>query len=258
MVAFPGVCLDELVEGAVNFRDLGGHRAGPTRVRAGLLYRAGMTHRITDGGLATLTGRYGLRTAIDLRAAREREEDGVARFEQAGMRLYHAPMSDTINAPDEIRRQRYEEMRAGTFDWAASYLRLARGFPETYRRVFEIVTEPGALPAVFHCTAGRDRTGVAAALILSALGVSSDDIAADYARTGAYLHRHVHHFIRPSARMALSHDEMARVLETQAEAMEAFLEQLGREHGSVAGYLAHIGVTRAQTDALRATLLEPA
>ncbi len=64
-------CLDAAVDGAVNFRDLGGHRAGAQRVRHGLLYRAAMTHEIAEDGLRTLVEHYGLRTVIDLRYAEE-------------------------------------------------------------------------------------------------------------------------------------------------------------------------------------------
>jgi protein tyrosine/serine phosphatase len=250
--------LDAMIEGAVNFRDLGGHRAGDARVRPGRLYRAGMTHTITEAGLRTLVEQFGLRTVIDLRVARERDEEGLTQFSDHGMRHEHIPLADDVNAPEEIQRQRYEEMRSGTFDWAASYMRMAQTFPDAFRQVFELLAEEGTLPAVFHCTAGRDRTGVTAALVLRSLGVADDDIAADYALSGDLLLPHVHRFMRMPSPIPMTDEEMAGMLRTQASAMLAFLEALERVYGSFDAYLRHIGVGAALVQRLRAALLEPA
>jgi protein-tyrosine phosphatase len=258
MAVSPATCLDETIEGAVNLRDLGGYRAGNAVVRRGVVFRSGMTHHISEAGVRALVERYGLRTVIDLRAAVEHEQDGFAPFEPLGLRVHLLPVADNLNAPAEEQRRRYEQMRAGTFDWAASYLRLTRAGRGVYRRFFEVLAEPDALPAVFHCTAGRDRTGVAAALLLSVLGVSRADVAHDYALSGVLLRPHVRRFIRASSRMQMTEDELARVLETRHDAMDRFLDALSGEYGSVEGYLADIGVTGRQITVIREALLDRA
>lgn len=255
MASAQDVCLDGVIEGAVNFRDLGGLPAGDAYVRPGLVYRSAMTHRITERGVRTLVEELGVRTVIDLRAAREREEDGLLALDGFDVQHHHVPMADTVNAPAEVQRARYEQMRNGVFDWPASYQRMTRNFASGFREFFALLARPAALPAVFHCTAGRDRTGVAAALLLRSLGVSDETIAEDYARTGVYLRPHVRHFIRVGARMQISDEQMMRVLDTRAEAMHTFLAGIDREHGSVEGYLDSIGVSEQEVDTLRGLLL---
>jgi protein-tyrosine phosphatase len=251
-------CLDATIEGAVNFRDLGGHPAGRRRVRRGLLYRSAMTHTITQSGLARLAGEYGLRTVIDLRSEEEIAEYGTPPFVDAGVGYLHAPVvARGRAAPPEIVERYRREMREGSFDWSASYLRMIENGGDAFRRVFETLATPGALPAVFHCIAGRDRTGVAAALVLGSLGVSAEDIAADYALTGAHLRRHSRHFSRQAERLGLTSERMAAILETEAEAMHRFLDEVTRRHGSVDGAVAAVGVHAATIETLRTALLEP-
>ena len=250
------LCLDREVDGAVNFRDLGGYRAGAVRIRRGLLYRSGMTHTITPAGLQALVERYGLRTVIDLRAPSELAEDGVPAFDRFGIRYHHAPVFDNVTMTTEARAQRLAEMRAGTYDWTGIYVRMVDVGAAAYRQLFEVLARPDALPAVFHCAAGRDRTGVAAALLLAALGVEPEDIAADYALTGVHLRPHAGRFLRPSAPMRLTADEIARALDTSADAMAHFLALVTEQHGSVEGYLMSIGVAPETLMAIRDRLLE--
>jgi protein-tyrosine phosphatase len=252
-------CLDRSVDGAVNFRDLGGHRAGVMRVRRGLLYRSAMTHGITAAGIQVLAGRYGLRTVIDLRSEEEIAEYGVAPFVDAGVAYHHAPViSRGRSAPAEIVARYQQEMREGRFDWTASYLRMVENGGDALRRVFEVLAAPGTLPAVFHCIAGRDRTGVAAALLLATLGVNAEEIASDYALTGTHLRSHAHRFARQAERMNLTQDQMARILETDATAMHRFLGEVNRRYGSADAALQTIGVHPPTLTTLRETLLEPA
>jgi protein-tyrosine phosphatase len=252
-------CLDATVEGAVNFRDLGGHAVAGGRVRRGLLYRSAMTHTISASGLSRLAAEYGLRTAIDLRSEDEIETYGTAPFARIGVAYQHAPVvSRGRAAPPEIVQRYRQEMRAGTFDWTASYLRMVENGGEAFRRVFEALAAPGALPAVFHCVAGRDRTGVAAALVLGALGVSADDIAQDYALTGAHLRRHAHHFARQAERMDLTFEQLTAILDTEADAMHRFLDEITGRHGSVLGAVRSLDVQDATVSALRTALLDPA
>lgn len=258
MVTDSIVCLDDEIEGAVNFRDLGGYRAGSMRVRSGLLYRAGMTHRITPEGLRTLADRYGIRAVIDLRAETELRDDGIGAFEAAGIRHIHAPVFSNILYPAEEQQVRMEAMRNGTYDWADSYLRMTEVGGEAFRTVFRAVADPGSLPLVFHCAAGRDRTGVTAALLLGVLGVDADTVAADYARSGEFLLPHAARFIRGSARGRLTEEQMGRILATRAGVMYHFLATLAQRHGGAEGYARSIGVSDGEIAAIRAALLEPA
>lgn len=252
------ICLDEHIPGAINFRDLGGYRAGDGRVRCGLIYRAGMTHHIDAAGLDALAERYGIRSVIDLRSGRELAEDGLAAFEGTSLTHVHLPVFDEINLAPEEAAERFARMREGGYDWTTSYLRMIDEGASAYRGFFAYLAGPDALPAVFHCMGGRDRTGVAAALRLRVLGVTPEDVAEDYALTGGYLRPHLPRFLRQAERMQMTEAEMADLLETTAAPMLAFLKALEERHGSVEGYLVSIGVPGETLEILRERLLEPA
>jgi protein-tyrosine phosphatase len=120
-----------------------------------------------------------------------------------------------------------------------------------------VLTEPGALPAVIHCTAGRDRTGVVAALLLAVLGVADAEIARDYALSGAYLRPHLPRFARLAEQAGIDAERLARALDTSEEAMAACLAYLRARYGSAEAYLRAAGVSAERLHRLRTLLLEP-
>ncbi|MGE0388028.1 MAG: tyrosine-protein phosphatase, partial [Gammaproteobacteria bacterium] len=107
------------------------------------------------------------------------------------------------------------------------------------------------------CAGGRDRTGIAAAFVLSVLGVADDVIAADYARTGAHLRRHAHRFRRVREKMGFTDHDVAEMLETEADDMLRFLGWLRAEHGGTEAFLRKAGVPDRTLDTLRADLIVP-
>jgi protein-tyrosine phosphatase len=252
-------CVDDLIDGAINFRDLGGYPALGGRVRRGMVYRSGMTHFISESGWQRLATDHGLRTVIDLRSDGERSGEGLASLAAFGIAQYHAPVfADTGAIGSADMKRRFAAMRTGTYDWTVAYEQMLEVGATAFRHVFDMLARHEARPLVFHCTGGRDRTGVAAALVLSVLGVADDVIATDYALTGTYLRRHVDRFAGPAQRMDMTIDEMARMLETREEAMLRLLELVAARHGSVEGYVLDIGVTSEVIEDVRAALVEPA
>jgi protein-tyrosine phosphatase len=251
------ICLDDVIEGAVNFRDLGGLPAEPGTIRRGVVYRSGMTHHITEAGLQCLAKQYGLRTVIDLRSQQELD-NGLATWQTAGIAHHHVPVLATTEASVEEVSQRFVEMKSGSFDWAGMYVKMLEEGAPAFRQVFLLLAQDEGTPAVFHCAGGRDRTGVTAALLLSSAGVANDVIARDYALTGTYLSPHVDRFTFQSERMNMTRDEMARMLVTTEEAMLRFLDLLSEQHGSVTGYLGSIGVEEDTIITLRERLIEAA
>jgi protein-tyrosine phosphatase len=182
------------LEGAVNFRDLGGYRTADGRfVKWGLLFRtdhlAGLTARDYQY-LATL----GLRLVCDLRTPFERQRDPV-RWQGAEPEMLSAPMLSDAQlqaapAPlsaDEFRR-RYEVVASGrslSLPLSSSYKQFVTDYASSYRQVFRRLVQ-GDLPAVTNCTAGQDRTGIYSAILLTALGVPRDTVVADYLLTSRY------------------------------------------------------------------------
>ncbi len=249
-------CLDADIEGAVNLRDLGGCRTDDGRaVRSGRVYRSGMLHHVTPAGMAVLRDRLGVRTVVDLRNEQELRADGVSPFADHGIAWRNAAIGgETVMTPEE-RRERFHALASGEVDWSESYAGMAGRAPDAFRAFFEIAADAANAPLVFHCTGGRDRTGVAAALLLATLGVDGETIARDYARTGDLLQPHVARFGRQMEALGMDREAWAKLLETSADAMRRFLAWLREEHGGAEAYLRAAGVSAPTIEAARAHLL---
>lgn len=251
-------CMDDEIPGAVNLRDLGGRRAGAARVRRGLLFRSGITHQISAEGLQQLRSRHGVRRVLDLRSHRELERDGVARFAEHGIEFHHLAVYGTTALTPDLEQQRYRQMLSREYDWSERYKVLVESHPESFAEFFRTIAAPGALPAIFHCSAGRDRTGIAAAFVLEVLGVARAEIAEDYAATGRYLRPHVHRYTRIKNQMAFSDEDLANALDTVAEHMTRFLDWMETTYGGVERFLLAGGLRVEELRALREAMLEPA
>ena len=249
-------CLDAEIPGAVNLRDVGGMQAGGVRVRHGLLFRSGITHQLEPEGLTRLRSRLAIRTVIDLRSDGELHQDGVAPFMQHGIEHRRIAIYGVTAVTPGERRERFHQMARGEFDWCERYQELVVEHAGSFVAFFEALTNPGALPALFHCAAGRDRTGVAAALVLSVLGVADEVIAQDYARTGELLMPHLHRYARMRDALGLDDAKMAVVLQTEAGVMRRFLSWLHETHDGATGLLTRAGLSRDRLDLLKDRLLE--
>ncbi|MCY3646398.1 MAG: tyrosine-protein phosphatase [Chloroflexi bacterium] len=249
--------LDATVEGAVNLRDLGGYRTTDgSVVRTGRIYRSGMMHTITPAGLATLRDILGLRTVVDLRNAQELEADGVSPFADYDITWRNAPIGgETVTTPEE-RRERVKAYVANDVDWCEAYVRMTDRNAPAFRDLFELMADTASAPLVFHCSGGRDRTGVGAALLLSSLGVDDETIALDYALTGDLLQPHVDCFERQMEAVGMTRESWARLLETSADAMRRFLVYLREEHNGAEAYLRDGGVSATTFTAARQHLLQ--
>ncbi len=128
---------------------------------------------------------------------------------------------------------------------------------DAIRSVIEIVADPANLPAIVHCTAGKDRTGVVVALLLSVAGVDDETIVKDYALTGANLTEEWIEARRgDAARYGLTWEALKPALGTPPEAMRATLAHLREEFAGAEGYLASIGVWPETIARIRANLIE--
>lgn len=219
------------LQGCRNFRDLGGHVTDDgRRVRTGLVFRSDSLHGLTGNDVSDLR-EMGITTVYDLRMPEEVEEFGVGPLYdgESVPRYVHAPIFETTPEHWLATDEAYTAARVGReyFDM----LTLGAG---SIRRIATDLGSADNLPAVFHCMAGRDRTGTVAAVLLSVLGVDHETIAADYAVTGERL---------PDEGLV-------------AGAVDELLARLEREHGSAAAYLRSTGVSDDALESLRRSLLE--
>ena len=226
------------LDGVFNFRDLGGYPTEDGRsLRWRTLFRADGLGRLTADDLERLRP-IALKTVVDLRRAGEIDERGRFPFESYPVAFHHLPVIDTT-WDRELARS--ENLPATEFLHRAYTAMLAEGAPR-FAAAFRVLAHADALPAVFHCAAGKDRTGLLAALVLGSLGVAAHDIVADYALTQATMDRFLER-VRSERNGAALIDAAPQVFfAAEPAAMTRVLDDLVRGHGSVRGFVEAIGV----------------
>jgi len=242
--------------GTLNFRDVGGAPAGPgRRVRRGVLFRSDTVQFLTSADLDLLVGRLGLRTEIDLRRASEAAREG--RGPLAGSAVVHAPFPVTSR-----RAQRAEELDVPVVTrWepvVEHYLGYLAVSGPAIAGAVATLAAPGALPALVHCAAGKDRTGVVVAFALSVAGVDDEHVAADYAAEPDGVARAVER-LRTLPGYGPTIETMPPEAHlTPSGYMERFLVQVRARFGGPRAWLATAGgVGEADLDRLAETLTEP-
>ncbi|HZU72017.1 MAG TPA: tyrosine-protein phosphatase [Acidimicrobiales bacterium] len=241
-------------EACFNFRDLGGYPAADgRRLRWRQLYRSDTLHRLTEAD-ARRFANLGLRTVIDLRSRTEIDDYGRLSVEHPGLAWHHLPMLDNVRlAP----RQGGEPEDDEPPEPGAVYVRIAEDFGASVAGAFDLLTSLGALPAVFHCTSGKDRTGIIAAMVLDLAGVPDDVIAEDYALTQVALERRTRWIEQhePDFAAFLAQIPPERRAATP-EKILGFLSGLRSRHGSVEEFLVGLGIERERLELFRQALLE--
>ncbi len=234
------------VPGTFNLRDLGGYPVrGGGSLRWRTLFRSDALHRIDDAGRQVLAG-LNLRTVIDLRTHEEAEIAPSALGPAPGPQRSHIPL---LNTPDF--NQLPLELTA-----VYRYLVDARG--SSIAAAIGRLSAPDALPGLIHCSAGKDRTGLLSALILAAVGVEDDDIAADYALSRTYLLAEPTSALRQvAASTGLGNKLNLQLMGSPPEVILEALAQVRLRGGSVAGYLLSHGLPESALIRLRTALLAP-
>ena len=176
------------LQGVTNFRDLGGYATHDgRRVKHGMVFRSAALRSLTAADIDRLAS-LPLRTVADLRGTREitiQPSPAIPGCENLAM-VIEPRIGSSLR--DLLKRQEAtgEDVVAILAQAYASYV--TEHLP-VYRRLFDLILDADRLPLVFHCTAGKDRTGVGAALLLTALGVPEEDVIADYRATDRFWDR---------------------------------------------------------------------
>jgi protein-tyrosine phosphatase len=169
------------LQGASNVRDIGGWpTADGRRVRFGRVFRAAALSKLTEADAAVL-GETGVGIVCDLRGEAERAS---APSRLAGVTTHALSIEPSLGASlRDIAARREATGEDVMVLMRGAYTAYALDWSHRYRAMFELLLEPQAPPLLFHCTAGKDRTGFGAALILMALGVEREAVQADYLAT---------------------------------------------------------------------------
>lgn len=232
------------LEGGVNFRDIGGYRAGERTVRWGKVFRAGVLCYFTDDDHSTI-GNLRIRAICDLRRAEERAREPTRWPNSTAQGLSWEDGVDmpTVRGFAATRPQTGAGMRDSMI---ALYRALPNWMGPRIRGLFDcIATE--RTPLVIHCAAGKDRTGVAVAVLLDALGVALDTILTDYLLTNDV--GNFEHFIATrkdsqlgladahNTLLSMSQEMRAALFVADADYLHAAIEQIRKDYGDTQSYL---------------------
>jgi protein-tyrosine phosphatase len=231
----------------LNARDVGGlPLAGGGRTRRGVLLRSDALLTLSPIDAERLA-RLPLTTVIDLRQPDERERHPSALLGQAHLRVFHVeiwqPIHDAGRAP------------ADPWDLAALYEAALDHAAPAFARAVDIVSQaPGA--TLVHCTAGKDRTGLLAALVLEAVGVDRGAVIDDYTLTHERIHPLRERLLVDAEARGIARRDFARLLGASAVTLAGALAYLDVRFGGACAYLRRAGVAEPTLGRLRARLVD--
>ena len=238
------------LQGGSNFRDLGGYRTAQGRtVRRGSVFRSAHLGTLTDADRLAI-GRLGVRTVVDLRGVNEAAET-PHRVEGLGCRIVGAHIEPGVG----------EKIRGAVADGSATpfvmmgfltdhYRDYPRRCAPGFRTLFAALSDDDQRPLVFHCTAGKDRTGFASALLLTLLGVTWETVMEDYLRTNDLWTGHIGRYPE------LDIDTRAAIVEARTPYLEAAFDVVRADYGSPEAFAEKaLGLDEKLRDRLKADLL---
>ncbi|MEZ4768270.1 MAG: tyrosine-protein phosphatase [Caldilineales bacterium] len=245
-----------------NLRDLGGHTTLDGRqTRSGLLYRSEQLGRIADAELSDLE-KLGLKKIYDLRTAAERDlladrlppgaeavvVDVLADEGQAGP----AQLLHLLADPQQAHQQLGDGKAAQ--DFVASYRQLI-SLPSAragFARMFSELADEANLPALFHCTTGKDRTGWAAAAMLTLCGVPQQAVMADYLASNDFILPEYQPMIDKYVAMGVEEEILLSILGVRREYLEAAFSEMRDRYDDIEGYFGEgLGIDAAGQRTLR-------
>ena len=235
------------LQGASNFRDLGGYatRDG-LRVRWRQIFRSNHLGHLTASDVEVVRG-LGVRSAFDFRGVEERAAAACVIEEIA---VHSLPIEPTVVAALRARLQARALSSADALEiMRESYRNYVRQNTHSFRELFAHLLEDRA-PLVIHCTAGKDRTGFACALLLQALGVPADVIAEDYLLTNRFYRRD------PNSSPDLPDDVRQAIGSVEASFLAAGLDTVRADYGDLENYFRNgLGLGGPERNELRARYL---
>jgi protein-tyrosine phosphatase len=253
------------LEGTPNFRDLGGYETTDGHfVRWGKIYRAGVLTYLTEKDFAYL-GQLGIRVVCDFRTDEENTEAPEKWIPGSGVRQLHLPIgtdaSKTLASQQFLTQKRSD---AEVSEWMTKgYASFVIDSAPEYARVFAEMKR-NELPIAYHCTGGKDRTGVFSALLLLALGVPEKTVAADYELTNRYLAVASQNpngggkaMANASRMMAnLTPEQRKALMAAKSEYLEGALRAIDEKYGSFDNYRRQaLKVSDSDLETLRSKLL---
>ncbi len=251
------------LEGGVNFRDMGGYPAADgRRVKWGHLYRSGTMNRLTSADRVHLDER-GIKTVIDFRTESEHAHEPNDWGMKLGQDYWRRAHDETFGNWSDLDPTLLGTERDAERVFEAGFRKLPEQQGIAYAEMFRRLAA-GNVPAVIHCTAGKDRTGGGAALILAMLGVPREHIVADFMLTQRAFNPQS--TLRPNGKpnpdpkyqrfLEMKREVLAVFSSVRPSFIAAFLDGLEQQHGGIENYANALGISGPDRDTIRSTLLE--
>ncbi|WP_157385412.1 tyrosine-protein phosphatase [Rhizobium freirei] len=232
------------IKGTYNLRDLGGYSAGTTITLWRRTLRSDGLHRLDEEGMAALIGE-GVKVVIDLRNATELAHQPNPFSLNEAVRYHNISLFDTL-APT---------YRPDTDALLDLYIQALQERQEAICAVLTLIAEAGDDVVLFHCTAGKDRTGIIAALLLANAGVDTPNILEDYSLTGRLIEPLIDDIVASALARGADIEKFRPLLACDPGTMAATIAFIESEYRSAADYLASAGLPREVIGRLRERFL---
>ena len=216
----------------LNIRDLGGHKSKFGLTKYGTLIRSDAPYKLSQSEIDEFM-KLGVTTVIDFRSKPEIEKKPCVLASIKNIKYYNFPMygGDVMPASEELV--------------APGYFKMIEDKETIYKIMHVIAGSKGNV--LYHCSAGKDRTGVISALLLSLVGVSSKEIAEDYYVSWGNIKRLIDELLEKNQNM--------KMLENRKEYIEDFLQMFNDKYGTVDKYLAKIGLDSNEIEKIKVKLI---
>ena len=247
------------LQGAVNFRDLGGYATtAGQRVRWGKVFRSDHLSNLTERDIDFLK-RMKIHCVCDFRTSTEAQRRPDRFPEDGSGEHLHLPIDNLKSDPIDL----FQKLERGDTSWLTKefliegYILNIEEFAPVWGQVFKRLAAPGHLPLVFHCTGGKDRAGTCAALILLSLGVSEKDVIYDHGLSNIYIRDVVNGLYAKFDAAGIDREKISPYFSAPRYCIEALLDHLRQKYGSPIEYLkSKAGVTKEMLKKIRGQLLE--
>ena len=259
---YPGMVVAERhqpFKGVVNFRDLGGYKtADGRRLKWGQVFRSGHFARATEEDKRLLK-RMGIKVICDFRTPGEMEAQPDWLPEDGTVTYLHYPIVHGEFDPVAAM----ESMQKGDISWLTEdfmtkrYIQKIDEFPTVWGEILNKLADPHHRPLIFHCTAGKDRAGACAALILLALGVPEDIVIYDHGLSNVYIADALEKINERIRAMGVDPEKVAPYFTAPRNAIVAFVDHIRQKYGSASDYLmTKAGVHKKTFERLKKELLD--
>lgn len=235
------------VDGAHNVRDLGGYSTPYGPIKWGRVLRSDSLHAISSAGAESLLN-MGLTTVIDLRHPDEVAEE-PNRLQKYKEIEYHN-VSLFPHVYPTVQQKLKENLLLDI------YFETLKGRATVFAQIVKMISMAPKGGVLFHCSAGKDRTGMVAALVLSVVGAAREVILEDYELTSQVIQPRLNQIIETAQQKGMDLHVLKSLMGSERKTMESSLDYLEREYGSPVNYLTNYGVSQSVLDDLKKRMLD--